>query len=370
VNFPPALLGVLSFLSFVNLNFIDIAPTGCAVEDRFSTRLIFTTLTPLLCAALVLIHLRYKTWQMKKYSNNLDAMSAVWSQHIFMLLFGSNLVYPGVCASIFQTFSCEHFEGGFSALKADYSMDCDSEAYTQLRIYASFMVLLYPIGLPAIYFAILFQHRADILSKPEEVQHLGFLFREYKPSLWFFEVYELFRKTTLSGLIIFFAPGTATQLVVAMLICLLAIFVLSVHRPYVNEDSNRFAVFVNWQMYFVLFTALLIKTDVTTDDAYSQNAFSALTVLIALASAAIGFIWGFYQWPYLKWRAIKAHHPDMRTLSAEMVREIVVGGVGLAVTKGQRPTVTNSTDNEDNSTSTINPAFVRTEKASEPPAVV
>jgi hypothetical protein len=110
------------------------------------------------------------------------------------------LVYPGVSKKIFQTFKCQPFEDGSSYLKADLSLSCDTDAYTGWLAYATAMVFVYPLGIPAFYFVVVFINRQAILdaevledgepaiseealSKPP-LNRIAFLLRGYEPKYW------------------------------------------------------------------------------------------------------------------------------------------------------------------------------------------
>ena len=78
---------------------------------------------------------------------------------LFLILF---LIYPSTSAAIFATFQCEKLSDSTSWLRADLSIDCDSPTHLAYRWFAGFMVLLYPIGTPVLYWRLLRRCREDI----------------------------------------------------------------------------------------------------------------------------------------------------------------------------------------------------------------
>ena len=74
---------------------------------------------------------------------------------------------PSVCTAIFSTFTCDRFGssdleengniqpnlGMESFLHADYSVRCDdnSPSYAALKRLASFLILLWPVGVPILF---------------------------------------------------------------------------------------------------------------------------------------------------------------------------------------------------------------------------
>jgi hypothetical protein len=62
------------------------------------------------------------------------------------------------CKVIFSVFHCILVDG-VEYLSTDLSIRCDSTAHHSAEIFASFMVVAFPLGLPALYFFILYHNR-------------------------------------------------------------------------------------------------------------------------------------------------------------------------------------------------------------------
>ena len=98
-----------------------------------------------------------------------------------------------------------------SYLVADFGTRCDagSAEYALLSGYAKVAALVYSLGIPTLYLALLSRHwrRGGVSSalEPrsgsdvvdlyrrdgrEEIAHLSFLFGAYKPAFWWFEVHR------------------------------------------------------------------------------------------------------------------------------------------------------------------------------------
>jgi hypothetical protein len=170
----------------------------------------------------------------------------------------SFLIYPSMTATLFSFFDCRPFEDKKSYLLPDPSIDCDSERYNSSRSFVGLMVLIFVAGIPLLYLALLRPVRHIINPKPptklrgdqeavrrwqaaklqvlndrhhppteiagdkktmklwqdeqikatgkatweleERALQLGFLYRAYIPSMWYFEIAEMFRKFALTGL--------------------------------------------------------------------------------------------------------------------------------------------------------------------------
>lgn len=58
-----------------------------------------------------------------------------------------------------------------SLLRADLSINCGSDAHEMARYFATIMVLLYPVGIPLIFFWNLFKNREAIVDLDHRDDH-------------------------------------------------------------------------------------------------------------------------------------------------------------------------------------------------------
>jgi len=69
------------------------------------------------------------------------------------------LVLPGVSSEIVRSLRCDTFDDGSSFVKADYRISCASGRYRAMMLYAVVMCLVYPVGVPALAFGLLYLRR-------------------------------------------------------------------------------------------------------------------------------------------------------------------------------------------------------------------
>ena len=72
----------------------------------------------------------------------------------------------------------------------------------------------------------------------------------YEPNVWWFEVFETCRRLLLKGGQVLLNPGTPSQIVLNMIVCLFSMKVYAVYMPFVNSKSDRLAEIVQWQLFF------------------------------------------------------------------------------------------------------------------------
>ena len=119
------------------------------------------------------------------------------------------------------------------------------------------MVFAFPVGLPLLYFAMLFINRkklyeADGETASKEVSYLRFFFGEYKQELYFWETIECGRKLLLMGFAAFFQPGTLMQLMAVISLTVLYIATISKFEPYLNNSDNLLAINGQVMLFFTL----------------------------------------------------------------------------------------------------------------------
>ena len=124
------------------------------------------TIAPLVIVALLpcsfVIHYTYLKRQGKDFN-------PIVSFYVSMFLLITYAILPSVCTTIFGTFSpClnvdpEGLLGTYSLyLPKDLSISCNSSRYHYGIVWASVMVVVYPVGIPCLYLYLLFLARAEI----------------------------------------------------------------------------------------------------------------------------------------------------------------------------------------------------------------
>jgi hypothetical protein len=150
-----------------------------------------------------------------------------------------------------------------------------------------FMILLYPLGIPARYIYMLWRHRVN-LRKTDNKREIdvslhttSFLWSPYTPNTYWWEVVECIRRLLLAGFLVFILPGTAGQ---AALSCVFAIFsfvVFGHHKSLAVPLDSKNYLLGCIILFLSMFTALLLKVDYIGADSYqSQKAISVVLILL------------------------------------------------------------------------------------------
>ncbi|GMH89826.1 hypothetical protein TL16_g11577 [Triparma laevis f. inornata] len=289
----------------VSLDIVSFMPIGCITSSsNYHYKMLSSTFVPFAIGCLMIF--AYKTLS----QSNTSAASKELANKIFgVFLTLSFLILPSTSVMVFSNFACQDFDEGFgSYLKVDYSIDCNGTEHKVFSLYAMAMICVYPIGVPLMYYLLLRRERAMLdpgqrkstfelgseekgLEKALKVRHeleeahpeikrLEFLYKNYEPQTYDFEVFETLRKLMLTGGLVFLKPGTGAQIVIAMLMCMAAMKVYAAKRPFIDPDIDTLSEAAQYQLYFVMFSALLMRVNLDGESLQDQKAMDYMMLAI------------------------------------------------------------------------------------------
>jgi hypothetical protein len=304
----------LKWIDVLNLDFSWMMSLGCIVTIDFYQKLHMVTLTPFAVVAFLAythtILLRREQVQAVNTSARVVAptrtarLEKALAKHYLAFLAMTFLVYSTVSTAVFQTFACDVVDSAaptISYLRADYSIQCGTAKHNAYKVYAAFMVIIYPLGIPALYAWLLWnnKHKLNVahessirmLSRHRDVslRPTRFLWKTYTPQMYYWEVIECMRRLLLTGAIVFIAPGTSAQAAIACLLAVISMAVALYCQPHADRlDANIYTTGA-MIVFLSMFLSLAIKSNISSEDHQSQKVFAAVLVIlnIALLSAAL-----------------------------------------------------------------------------------
>jgi hypothetical protein len=130
-------------------------PIGCITSNsNFHYNMLVYTFIPFSTGGCMLV--LYSYLRLK----NSDSSKKLANKIVGAFLAISFIILPSVSIKIFSNFACHEFDGGYgSYLKVDYSIDCDGTEHKIFNIYALACIIVYPIGIPLMYFLLLRRER-------------------------------------------------------------------------------------------------------------------------------------------------------------------------------------------------------------------
>ena len=139
------------------------------------------------------------------------------------LALAGNRIRSAGLASLAKALSIheEFADGSKSWLRADVRLQCHAPGATVPTGLIWAAVLLYPIGITVFCAALLLKASTAILAGKETplTRAIGFLHREYVPTVFWWELMEMLRKFLLVGLFVNVAPGSIMQISIGTITC-------------------------------------------------------------------------------------------------------------------------------------------------------
>lgn len=281
VKYPDLYEDFVSVLDLSNLNIGFILSFACVLRTNYYIDLLFATLGPMVVLAVLA---GTYTLAIKRNRASQEAIRTVKRRHLSMAIFVVFLIYSSVSHTIFQAFGCEQLDDDIWYLRADYSLECGTSEYDTFMAYAIVMVLVYPIGIPAVFSWWLFQNRS-MLRHPSsqsvdahKVELLRDIWEPYNRSVFYFEIVEYARRVVLTGFSVFIYPGSAAQVAIVLLLSTFFWLIFEVLSPYRTLVDTWLYRTGNCIVFLGMYLALLLKVDVSSEDRHSQDVFSGILI--------------------------------------------------------------------------------------------
>lgn len=291
--------------SILNFDASKILPIGCAFEFNFFIDMQFSMALPILICGLAIImdiidHCRLATTSLCRPGctqdhDHVTTESRVEKAHDIRLrtwkfsLFGCFVLYPMLVMKTFGVFKCREIEGDWW-LEADVTLACYDDEWLPRAVLGAIGIVIYAIGIPVMFFVMLQQNKDDI-ENPDVVAKLGFLFTGYSASFFLGELVEMTRKMVMSGLVMFIAPESVMQIVVAIFFCGAFLMIQVVCNPFEDEAENKVNEWTLWgSMMTILFGMLIMMSKGPCVSEETKSEISLLANLILIVNVFVMFM--------------------------------------------------------------------------------
>ena len=154
---------------------------------------------------------------------------------------------------IFRVFRCHTMDSGEQWHTDDYSVSCTTGVYDTASLSAQLLIILYPVGVPAMLMFMLFTNRSR-LRVPQDVaprskkyeptwmdgdqEMYSFLVGDYREEVYWFEIYEIARKFVFVCIMLLVSRGSVTQVFAACCVSFCTFSVQMHVRPYKQSADN------------------------------------------------------------------------------------------------------------------------------------
>jgi hypothetical protein len=367
IPFPVSFVNLSSRLGFANLDLLAIVNFGCLGTLDFYGKLVIMTSVPLALAACLLAKHRCFTKGAQKTKDDVQNKCVAW----FLKL--TYLVFPGVSTLVLQSYTCMEFDSGERFLKADLSISCDAPERLAWFVYAVVMTVVYPIGITLLYAVLLWRQKHNICPIPfssptgisqwrcirgipilpkklqsdqeeqaildqrkgalqsnQDLRNIQFLFKEYEPYYWWFEIFQCIQRLMLTGGSVMFMEGSSSQVVCGMLVALLSIHVNSICQPFIQDDDDVLALSAVWGIFFTLLGGLLLKLNLGDADGLDLGhgtgiflvSVNTMVILIAVGTVVFQFL------KFKEGRRQASQRQTLKSVELEQIHSVPDGGNG------------------------------------------
>ena len=119
-------------------------------------------------------------------------------------------------------------------------MDCTDGAYKANQLFATVLVIVYPVGVPLVLFLLMWRQRGELRDEgSKKREEFNPVVGAYTTEQYNWEVVETVRKLILTGLMCFIRRGSVTQLVLGAIVSSIFFGAAVKFQPYQLPFNNR-----------------------------------------------------------------------------------------------------------------------------------
>lgn len=285
ISFPEPFASFLEWISFLSLD-LGFLPMGCIAEYTYTESLLIQTLVPITCVALVMFSGKVRMLLARSSTE----VSDIKAHHTKIALFIMFCVYPTTSATIFEVLRpCYDYGRTGKFLYADPAVECYTARHNSFILYGVFMLLLITIGVPALFSCVIYTYRRSINPPAKDdamrmrlrasdprLKSISFLFADYRPSLFFMEPIELFRRVLLIGGVKLLGEK-GMQASLACMLALIYVFAFSYMQPFADRLTNLLAYGAQFVIFFTFLAGFII---VTQPFGYDDNVLGSILAVM------------------------------------------------------------------------------------------
>jgi hypothetical protein len=221
--------------------------------------------------------------------------------HVSALFFVLTFIYPSVSTLTFRTFNCREIDGRWFH-REDYSIDCKSNEHLFAEKFAYAAIALVSLGLPVMYMALLYPHRAMLWTGVKATEsdvsarNIRFLYSDFQGDFFFWELIDVLRKLIVCGFVVFLEKGSIFRPAVGMMVLLAYTTLVIKLKPYKAAVDNHLAMCASMAQLLSLVGGMLamVETGFVSVGEYSMGYNSASLSVFLIASfgavACIGIV--------------------------------------------------------------------------------
>jgi len=262
IPWPPEFISMMTLLTPFNFDFLSFSGLGCLVEYNFYHSFVAMMCMPLFVLLAVFVAFRFGIFLYKRKHGKAcpKAMHKRYTdQMVQFTLWVILLVYPPISRRATEYFACSEFIDGRSYLVKDYRIECYTDLWHAVLPVALGAFLLYPLGIP-LYSGLQLWRRRRMLNDPSVLARFGFLYDAYRDEAFLWDVWELFTKLFLTGIVILIAPGTVFQVCVVVIVNLWLLIFSLILKPHKKGSGSNLAMMSSTALTMTMLMGLILTS--------------------------------------------------------------------------------------------------------------
>ena len=196
-----------------------------------------------------------------------------------LLILCFSVLHAPVSRQLLSYFQCENI-GGKYFIRADYSLLCQGTVWEDFGFFVGVVLLLYSIFLPLVISIQLCRHR-NRLHSPGVRRKYGFLYDRFVVGAEFWEVFEVFRKVSIVGLVPFF-HSSLTKALICVTISIFSLGLLLYFKPHRAHVVLRLEI-IHFSSVVLMFLVLLYELAEDDNDHSHEAWMIFINVLFIVA---------------------------------------------------------------------------------------
>jgi len=297
VQFPATFKSFMAYFNPANFDFIQVSNVGCVYDSDYYDKLLVFCCVPIV--AIVAILSIYFIPLSLKHRQDRTELKMIRKKSWKILLYILFLIYPTCSSAVLRTFVCKEITGT-NYLLADFTVHCYDARWNSYAVFAAAMILVYPIGIPAFFFIMVFRYRKR-LREPGTRGQLGFLYDAYHHKTYWFELVDMLHKLFVTCLVAFLPYDF--QMPTAMCVVAMYTMLILVVKPYIRQGDDRLHLLAQNEIITLLIAGHVLNQYYYID--YTADlAMSVILIMIIMGFLAF-FLMQAALFIRVQWKAYK-----------------------------------------------------------------
>jgi len=299
IQWPNTFKSFVQFFDFANFDYIFSSITSAECYDAvnyYSNYVVFVCLP----AAIILIVMVF--WIIPRHFNmfcfrHQDVYARMRSKmrSWLIILYALFLLYPVVSSTILNHYVCKSIRDShstYSFLLVDLRVPCKTSRWWLFAYIGIPLIALYPIGIPAFFFFLLYAHKNRLHMNQVQAQ-FGFLYAGYRDEAWWWEILDSLHKLFQTSILAFFP--VRVQLAVGMGVAIAYLLAILILNPYLRTEDDALAMLCQNLIFLIMLAGYFFQLQGSTELSTSEDVGMTISLLAAASIFLAAFVYYLFR---------------------------------------------------------------------------